>query len=523
MHELSDAWEQSTTGVTIRVAGLTNLVIEGPNGPNIDTTDTTESYFWTPGDDYTSGAILYTDTNGAAAGLEQWVTDFKAAYVADNTLRATLVLNDGQGPAVITVDAAATVTAGTPTVTASASASVVADRDAAASITAGTPTVTASAAAVSAPEADAAAAIIAGTPAVTATAEAVAGDYADASAVVIAGVPAVTASAGAQDINIDVAATVTAGDPTVTASAAAAIVTNADAAATITAGTPTITTTADTTTGGTVPGAPTMLDATDITETSLLLTWQEGTNDGLPIIGYQVRIGTGNWASTGSITTTYRVEGLQAGTAILITVRAVNGLGPGAASAPLALTTLRIVSPDAPRFVTAAQTGQRSGDLSWEPPVSDGGSPITGYEVCVIPPFGDAEPFEAASSTTGHRVRGLAFGHRYGFQVRAVNAAGGGAQSPLVYLTPAEVVTVLVPVGFHIPLIDTDRQSLIVRLGAVDCRVLVRWQPTRRVVVCVAGSSGRDAGRVRTPVGGQRGAVGGTARSARRGCGVPGC
>ena len=127
--------------------------------------------------------------------------------------------------------------------------------------------------------------------------------------------------------------------------------------------------------------------------------------------------------------------------------------------------------------MTAAPAGAHIVDLGWRAPAYDGGAAISGFEVCVVPPFGDPEPFEAAS-TAGHRVRGLARGHRYGFRVRAVNTAGQGAQSALVYAIPAEVPTVTVPVGFLIPLIDTDRQSLIVRLGSVDCRVLVWWQPT---------------------------------------------
>ena len=49
----------------------------------------------TPGDDYANGAISYIWSGGQAAGLAAWVTDFKAAYAADNTLRAVLTLYDG--------------------------------------------------------------------------------------------------------------------------------------------------------------------------------------------------------------------------------------------------------------------------------------------------------------------------------------------------------------------------------------------------------------------------------------------
>ena len=96
-HELSDAWEQSTTGITVQVPGMVDLLIQGPNGPNILTPDTTEHYLWVPGGSYTTGAITYTYSgNNGPAGLAAWVEDYKAVYAADNTIRATLILDDGQ-------------------------------------------------------------------------------------------------------------------------------------------------------------------------------------------------------------------------------------------------------------------------------------------------------------------------------------------------------------------------------------------------------------------------------------------
>ena len=76
------------------------------------------------------------------------------------------------------------------------------------------------------------------------------------------------------------------------------------------------------------------------------------------------------------------------------------------------------------------------------------------------------------------RVRGLAFHHRYGFRVRAVNSAGTGPQTPLVYAMPIRPAVVAVPPGQRIPLLDLDRQSLIVRLAGQDCRIRVWWQPS---------------------------------------------
>ena len=94
------------------------------------------------------------------------------------------------------------------------------------------------------------------------------------------------------------------------------------------------------------------------------------------------------------------------------------------------------------------------------------GAPITRYEICVIDDDGVALPFEATDGPALRwRVRGLAFHHRYGLRVRAVNSAGTGPQTPLVYATPIRPAIVDVPPGQRIPLLDLDRQSLIVRLA----------------------------------------------------------
>ena len=81
---LSGVWEQYNPAITLQATGLTDLEISGPVATGSDSTDTTEPYSWLPG-----SLITYT------GGLTQWVSDFKAAYALDTTLRATMVLDDG--------------------------------------------------------------------------------------------------------------------------------------------------------------------------------------------------------------------------------------------------------------------------------------------------------------------------------------------------------------------------------------------------------------------------------------------
>ena len=101
------------------------------------------------------------------------------------------------------------------------------------------------------------------------------------------------------------------------------------------------------------------------------------------------------------------------------------------------------------------------------------------YEIYVINEDGSALPFESTDGPeTTWIVRGLALGHTYGFSVRPVNAAGFGPHSEVFYGTPARAAVRETPPGQRIPLIDTDRQSLIVRFADQDCRLRVWWAPS---------------------------------------------
>src|SRR5690606_12483080 len=84
--------------------------------------------------------------------------------------------------------------------------------------------------------------------------------------------------------------------------------------------------------------------------------------------------------------------------------------------------------PDAPREV-AAEAGEGSATVSWQPPEFDGGTPVTGY---VVTPYHDGsalEPIAVDESTTEVVVPGLAAGEPYTFTVIAETMAGPGPES----------------------------------------------------------------------------------------------
>jgi subtilisin family serine protease len=91
--------------------------------------------------------------------------------------------------------------------------------------------------------------------------------------------------------------------------------------------------------------------------------------------------------------------------------------------------------PDAPTNLTATP-GDGRATVSWAPPASDGGSPVTAY---VVTPFiGTApQPSTQVGNTTEALIGSLVHGTAYTFTVRAKNALGDGpASAPSSAVTP---------------------------------------------------------------------------------------
>jgi len=95
----------------------------------------------------------------------------------------------------------------------------------------------------------------------------------------------------------------------------------------------------------------------------------------------------------------------------------------------------------APPSGLTATAGTGEVDLAWQAPVSDGGSPITGYDVFVGTSSGaqgttpaNADPLRA--DATGYTVTGLTNGQEYFFVVKALNAVGRSTASNEASGTP---------------------------------------------------------------------------------------
>ena len=97
--------------------------------------------------------------------------------------------------------------------------------------------------------------------------------------------------------------------------------------------------------------------------------------------------------------------------------------------------------PGAPTGLTATP-GDGTVTLAWAAPASDGGSPVTGYNVYQgTSPGGETGPVNGSSlvTATGYKVTGLTNGTTYYFRVAAVSQVGEGKPSVEANAVPATV------------------------------------------------------------------------------------
>ncbi|MEZ5205017.1 MAG: fibronectin type III domain-containing protein [Acidimicrobiales bacterium] len=165
---------------------------------------------------------------------------------------------------------------------------------------------------------------------------------------------------------------------------------------------------------------------------AVTLSWIAPVSDGgSPIIGYVVTPYIGASPQTpvtfNSTATTQTITGLGNGTTYTFTVQAETANGVGPESAPSTPITPRNV-PGSPYSVTGTP-GNGQVTLTWSAPVSNGGSPLTGYTV--TPSIGSSAqtPIAFDSTATSQTITGLTNGTTYTFKVKATNAAGSGTDS----------------------------------------------------------------------------------------------
>ncbi len=193
----------------------------------------------------------------------------------------------------------------------------------------------------------------------------------------------------------------------------------------------------------TVPDAPTIGSATAGIGSATLSWTAPDFDGGNAILGYIVTPFIGGVAQPTqtffNTATTQTVTGLADGMTYRFSVQAFNAIGNGGSSAQSDSVTVTPQIPGTPTIGTAT-FGNTQASLTWTAPASDGGSPITGYEVT---PYNGTVALTSIvfnDTSTSQTITGLTNGTTYKFTVAAFNAIGFGSRSDFSNaVTPATV------------------------------------------------------------------------------------
>ena len=204
----------------------------------------------------------------------------------------------------------------------------------------------------------------------------------------------------------------------------------------------------------TPPSAVVGLSVDAVTERSATLSWASYTEDNTGFrvyyhvtsnfdpLGYQ---GAEVMPRPAADATAVTVSNLMLGTTYYFRVAAENNGVLSEYSSPLTVTTLPSAPSvsSVPASLTAAAVSSEQIDLTWTPPLTDGGVAITGYRL-QFSRSGASGPFTdlpISGTTLSYQHNGLDPGTTYYYQVAALNNVGTGAYLSMSAITDAATLS----------------------------------------------------------------------------------
>jgi len=193
----------------------------------------------------------------------------------------------------------------------------------------------------------------------------------------------------------------------------------------------------------TVPGAPRNLQAIP-GDAQVALNWQAPSNDGgSPVLLYTIYRGNSSGGESFLITvplvTTYTDATVTNGVTYYYQVSATNAIGEGPRSSEVSVTPA--TPPGAPQGLSATP-GDATVSLTWSPPSSNGGSPITNYRVYRGNISGGETLLTTLGVATSYSDTTVTNGVTYYYEVSALNNVGEGPRSSEASATPIASTTV---------------------------------------------------------------------------------
>lgn len=173
------------------------------------------------------------------------------------------------------------------------------------------------------------------------------------------------------------------------------------------------------------PSAPTNVTASDVTETSVKITWTAST-DNVEVAGYNIYVDGAKVNESLVTATEYMLTDLKAGTEYKVVVEAVDTSNNTQKSEAATVETVDITAPDAPTNVEASEITETSAKITWT--ASTDNVEVAGYNIYVD----EAKINESLVTVTEYTLTDLKAGTEYKVVVESVDTSSNTQSSEAV-------------------------------------------------------------------------------------------